>query len=57
MKEQELRAQETLNLCKSFLKDIDNASLAKSQNSAGNQFLKHQNFMLKIRRKRHQKVP
>ena len=34
VKEQELRAQETLNVCKSFLENIDNASLAKSQNSA-----------------------
>ena len=30
IKEQELRAQETLNLCKPFLENIDNASLAKS---------------------------
>ena len=34
VKEQELYAQETLNVCKSFLENIDNASLAKSQNSA-----------------------
>ena len=29
--EQELRAQDTLNFCKSFLENIDNTSLAKSQ--------------------------
>ena len=34
VKEQELRAQETLNVCKSFLENIDDASLTKSQNSA-----------------------
>ena len=34
VKEQELRAQEKLNFCKSFLENIDNASLAKSQNSS-----------------------
>ena len=37
MKEQEIRVQETLNLCKLFLENIDNASLAKSENSAMNQ--------------------
>ena len=44
MKEQDFRVQETLNLCKSFLEYIDNVSLTKLQNSAMNQFLKHQNF-------------
>ena len=29
--EQELHAQDTLNFCKSFLENIDNTSLAKSQ--------------------------
>ena len=49
--EQELRAQETLNFCKSFLENIDNASLAKSQNSAFDQFFETPKF------KRYQKVP
>ena len=39
--EQELRAQETLNFCKSYLEMIDNASLAKSQNSALDQFFEN----------------
>ena len=45
VKEQELHAQETLSLCKSFLENIDNTLLAKSQNSSMDRFLKHQNFM------------
>ena len=49
--EQELRAQETLNFCKSFLENIDNASLAKSQSSAFDQFFETPKF------KRYQKVP
>ena len=51
VKEQELRAQETLNLCKSFLENIDNASLAKSQNSAMDQFLKTPKFHVKNSKK------
>ena len=43
--EQELRAKQTLNFCKSFLENVDNASLANSQNSAIDQFLKQQNLM------------
>ena len=35
VKEQELHAQETLDLCKSYLENTDNASRAKSQNSYG----------------------
>ena len=38
LKEQERCAQETLNLCKSLLENIDNTSLAKSQNIAMDQF-------------------
>ena len=38
LKEQERCAQETLNLCKSLLENIDNASLAKSQNIPMDQF-------------------
>ena len=49
--EQGLRAQETLDFCKSFLEDIGNASLAKSQNSAFDQFFEIPKF------KRYQKVP
>ena len=39
--EQELRAQDTLNFCKSFLENIDNTSLAKSQIVLWTNFLKH----------------
>ena len=53
VKEQELHTQETLNFCKSFLENVDNASLAKSQNSTFDQFLKHQNFMEKNSKKCH----
>ena len=44
---QELRAQETLSFCKSFLENIDNASLAKSQNSALDQFFETPKFNVK----------
>ena len=47
MTEQELRAQETLNFCKSYLEMIDNASLAKSQNSALDQFFETPKFNVK----------
>ena len=47
VKEQELRAQETLNLFKSFLENTDNASLAKSQNSAIDQFFETPKFNIK----------
>ena len=47
VKEQELRAQETLNLLKSFLENTDNASLAKSQNSAIDQFFETPKFNIK----------
>ena len=43
--EQELRAQDTLNFCKSFLENIDNTSLAISQIVLWTNFLKHQNLM------------
>ena len=43
--EKEPHSQETLNFCKSFLENIDNAPVVKSQNSALDQFLKHQNVM------------
>ena len=43
--EQELRAQDTLNFCKSFLENIDNTSLAKSKIVLWTNFLKHQNLM------------
>ena len=46
--EQELRAQDTLNFCKSFLENIDNTSLAKSQIVLWTNFLKHKNLMKKI---------
>ena len=46
---QELRAQETLNFCKSFLENI--ASLAKSQNSAMNQFFEKAKFHVKTSKK------
>ena len=47
IKEQELCAQETLNLCKSFLENIDNASLAKSQYHARDQFFEIPKFYVK----------
>ena len=43
--EQELRAQDMLNFCKSFLENIGNTSLAKSQIVLWTNFLKHQNLM------------
>ena len=49
--EQELRAQETLNFCKSFLESVDNASLAKSQNSAIDQFFETPKFNVKYSKK------
>ena len=51
MTEQELRAQETLNFCKSFLESVDNASLAKSQNSAIDQFFETPKFNVKYSKK------
>ena len=45
--EQELRARETLNSCKSFLENTDNASLAKSQNSVLDQFFETPKFNVK----------
>ena len=53
---QELSAQETLNFCKSFLENIDNASLAKSKNSALDQFFETPKFNVKNSKKRYQKV-
>ena len=47
MTEQELRAQEKLNFCKSFLENIDNASLAKSQSSTLDQFFETPKFNVK----------
>ena len=58
--EQKLRAQETLNFCKLFLENIDNASLAKWQNRAMYQFLETSKFNIKIskkKKKHYQKVP
>ena len=49
--EQELRAQETLNFCKSFLENVDNASLAKSQNSAIDQFFETPKFNVRNSKK------
>ena len=58
VKEQELCAQETLNFCKSFLEDIANVSLAKSQNSAMEQFFETPKFHANLKKKKcHQKVP
>ena len=54
--EQELSAQETSNFCKSFLENIDNASLAKSKNSALDQFFETPKFNVKNSKKRYQKV-
>ena len=48
---QELSAQETLNFCKSFLENIDNASLAKSKNSALDQFFETPKFNVKNSKK------
>ena len=45
--EQELRAQEILSFCKSFLENVDNVSLAKSQNSAMDQFFETPKFNVK----------
>ena len=45
--EQELRARETSNSCKSFLENTENASLAKSQNSALDQFFETPKFNVK----------
>ena len=56
--EQELRAQETLIFCKSFIENIDNASLARLQNSALNQCFETPKFNVKnSEKKRYQKVP
>ena len=55
--EQELRSQETLNFCKSFLENIDNDSVANSQNSVMDQFLETLEFNVKNSKKRSQKVP
>ena len=53
---QELSARETLNFCKSFLENINNASLAKSKNSALDQFFETPKFNVKNSKKRYQKV-
>ena len=45
--EQELRSQETLNFCKSFLENIDNDSVANSQNSVLDQFFEILEFNVK----------
>ena len=55
--EQELRAQEILNFCKSFLENIDIASLAKSQNCAMDQFFETPKFNVKNSKKTLPKVP
>ena len=57
--EQELRSQETLNFCKSFLENIDNDSAANSQNSVMDQFFETLEFNVKNskKKKRPQKVP
>ena len=55
--EQELRSQETLNFFKSFLENIDNDSVANSQNSVMDQFLETLEFNVKNSKKRSQKVP
>ena len=59
LKEQERCAQETLNLCKSLLENIDNTSLAKSQNIAMDQFSGTQKCHVKNsqKKKNPQKVP
>ena len=49
--EQELRSQETLNFCKSFLENIDNDSVANSQNSVMDQFLETLEFNVKNSKK------
>ena len=57
VEEQERCAQEALNFCKSFLENIYNASLAKSQNSAMDQFSGTPKLHVKkIDKKSHQKV-
>ena len=55
--EQELRSQETLKFFKSFLENIDNDSVANSQNSVMDQFLETLEFNVKNSKKRSQKVP
>ena len=55
--EQELRSQETLNFCKSFLENIDNDSVANSQNSVMDQFFETLKFNVKNSKERSQKVP
>ena len=55
--EQELRSQETLNFCKAFLENIDNDSVANSQNSVMDQFFETLKFNVKNSKKRSQKVP
>ena len=51
MIEQEIRAQETLNDCKSSLENIDNVSLAKSKNNAMGQFFETSKFNVKNSKK------
>ena len=55
--EQELRSQETLNFFKSFLENIDNDSVANSQNSVMDQFFETLKFNVKNSKERSQKVP
>ena len=43
-KQGDVKSQETLNLCKSFLENIDNASLTKSQNNAIDQLFETPKF-------------
>ena len=50
IKEQKPRAQDMLDLCKLFLENIDNASLAKSQNSARDQFFETPKLYIKIQK-------
>ena len=49
--EQKLCTQETLNFCKSFLENVDNASLAKSQNSAMDRFFETPKFNIRNSKK------
>ena len=52
VKEQgDVKSQETLNLCKSFLENTDNASLTKSQNNAIDQLFETPKFHVKNSKK------
>ena len=46
-KQGDVKSQETLNLCKSFLENIDNVSLTKSQNNAIDQLFETPKFHVK----------